>query len=208
MRKIVLFLMALLLTGFSVTYADVQLDKGQLQSTAAQVWFVARNARTCDNPVADNCGRNGSLVEISASRVVVWDSASDDGVSVRYSSNSGDPLVAGITLDRIPGSSRDTSVTADDNHNNWGRVLTWGRVSDVSYDGNAQSLLGDRVMVGVGKNADLDGPVAGFGFTSADLTIGVDEGDRDPLASRDTFAVFLDNPATDDATVDIFVRIT
>jgi len=115
MKKILLVLLALSLSFGQVCFADVQIDAGQSKDDNAIKFFVARNGREA---------------VISADRVVVWDSTSKDGLTVSTTTTSGDRLVAGITLDSIPGVSSD-SVTEDMSSNNWGRVQTWGSHDNV-----------------------------------------------------------------------------
>lgn len=127
MKKFFVFVLALSLFGLgglTVTNADVQIDSGQVKSTAAIKFFVARYART------GAVGTNGGF-SISKDSVVVWDSTSADGVTVNTTTTIGDGLVAGITLDEILGSSRDNTAATDDGYSNWGRVQTWGFHADV-----------------------------------------------------------------------------
>lgn len=119
MKKLIAFLSLLLLVGVGEVRADVQLDQGQSKDTAPVVFFVGRYARTGAIATA------GAQV-ISADSVVVWDTTSADGVTIQSSTTSNDPLVAGVTMDLIPGSSRDNTAAQDLSNNNWGRIQVWG----------------------------------------------------------------------------------
>ena len=121
MRKIYSFILALALIGGGlVTNAGAeQIDPGQKKSTAPKKFFVARYART--GAIATAGGHR-----ISKDSIVVWDTVSRDGVTVTTTTTANSSLVAGITLDEIPGSSDDNTAAEDDNSPNWGRVQTWG----------------------------------------------------------------------------------
>jgi len=119
MKKLIAFLLLLLSFGIGEAKADVQIDEGQYKGTASVVFFVGRYGRTGAIATA---GAN----QISADSIVVWDTTSADGVSVQTSTTSGDPLAAGVTMDIIPGTSRDNTATLDRSNNNWGRIKVWG----------------------------------------------------------------------------------
>ena len=197
MKKLIVVFFALsvlFLTGGLVNnaFAELQVDRGQEKSAAKRVFFVARYART--NALATS----GNV--ISTDRVVVWDSVSDDGVTVDMSTTSHDALVVGVTLDEIPGSSRDNSTTLDLNYSNWGRILVYGRVSAVSWD---QSMVDtNSVAVPIGSRVSVSarnaGAVGAFRQISSDVV--------NSSVSRDSFGVLLDSPAAGDKTADIFVK--
>lgn len=203
MKKYFVFFLALTLAvggGLVVSNnatADVQIDKGQSLSTASKIFFVGRYART------GNVGTAGGF-EISADSVVIWDTTSNDGVTVQTSTTSYDALVAGVTLDIIRGSSRDNTASQDESHDNWGRIQTWGRHADTRWQscgsGIYQCAAGQRVSVSsAAQNATV--------FRPASPDESATSGDFSP-ASRDSFGVLLEAPAATDTTADIFVRIT
>ena len=135
---------SLAVVGYSlptVSYADVQIDEGQKKSQGAIKFFIGRYGRT--GAIATAGG-----FEISADSVVIWDGNSQDGVSVLTSTTSNDPLVAGITMDLIPGSSADNSAAVDESNPNWGRIQTWGLFSDARVNSAGDILLGVKVCQG------------------------------------------------------------
>lgn len=196
MKKILSFVLALLLIGGGVSFADVQIDKGQTLSTASKIWFVGRYART--GPLG-NAGNAGAW-EISADSVVIWDSNSNDGVSIRTTTTSYDALVAGVTIDRIPGSSRDYSAVSDENYTNWGRIQTWGRHASV------------RFQVCAAPYNCIAGMKVGTGATSQDSAIFRAPSDDAvgtttfSSSSKDSYGVLLKNVASTDTTADIFIK--
>ncbi len=203
MKKISIFVLALTLalgTGIVFTdsaKADVQLDKGQQLSTAARVFFVARNARGA----AGNRDFAGGTV-ISADSVVIWDTTSNDGVTVTITTTSHDALVAGVTIDDIPGSSRDNTAANDEGYNNWGRVQTWGRHANT------------RFQVCAAPYSCVAGMRVGTGSTSGDAAIfrnaptSVDASTTFDSSSRDSFGVLLEAPGSTDLTADVFIKNT
>lgn len=174
MKKVKFFFFALLLTGlgFSEVLADVQIDEGQAKGTAPIQFFVGRYART--GAVATAGG-----YRISKDSVVIWDATSADGVTIQTSTTSGDSLRAGITLDEIPGSSRDNTAAEDEGYNNWGRIQTWGLGSNVRalneidagehvcVSGTAQSVVTCSSTSATGGSASVDSVGIALNATSS-----------------------------------------
>lgn len=131
MRKFFVFMLALLIAGGQVVLADVQIDSGMKKGTAAVKFFIGRNARQST---------------ISADRVVIWDTTSMDGVSVKTTTTSGDKLVAGIAMDTINGVTSDVAATSDTAFGNWGRIQTWGLHQNV-YTASGAELTAGRVAI-------------------------------------------------------------
>lgn len=160
MKKILFIAMALFLAmGQVVCFADVQIDEGQQKGTAAVKFFIGRNARQ---------------TVISADRIVIWDSTSKDGVTVTTTTTSGDRLVAGITIDSIPGVTSDVAATSDTAFNNWGRIQTWGLHEDVYYATGTAASAGANVCssstAGAGTNCDI---TTGTTLSSDNVSAGV-----------------------------------
>jgi len=188
MRKLLSFLLIGVL-AFSVNvYAEQQIDEGQQrgQTNAVSKFFVARNAR------------EGTL--ISADRVVIWDTTSNDGVTVTTSTTSFDPLVAGVTIDAIVGITSDNTAADSSGTSNWGRVRVYGRHAAVSWDS------GDTICTvgGLVAHHNLAGEATSFLAISEDVA-GAITGRR--ATSRDSFGVALEGCAADNKDLDIFVNI-
>jgi|SRR3990167_1252428 len=140
MKRLLLAALAFTMLG-AVAYAGTQVDEGYPKDDpdGKSVFVVVRFARQPSFPVV-----------VSKDKIVVWDSVSADGATITTTTTSHDALVAGITIDEIPGSSRDNSAARDLGYNNWGRLRVWGRhvgvvaVSDTKAGGVA-SAAGDRV---------------------------------------------------------------
>jgi hypothetical protein len=141
MKKLALVL-ALLLTFGGVSFADIQIDEGQLKSTAAKVFFVGRNARTSADSTSATTDSPGV---ISKDSIVVWDSTSKDGVTITTATASSDRLAVGIALDDILGSSTDSTAAEDDSSGNWGRVQTWGLYLNVRKSPDEEFAIGEPV---------------------------------------------------------------
>ena len=191
MRKSLLFLFALLAVLGGSVYA-IQVDGGQSKSQSKVVFFVGRYGRT------NALGTNGNV--ISKDRVVVWDTTSNDGVTINISTTSNDATVAGVTLDEIPGTSRDNTAANDESGGNWGRIQVYGRHADVSWDSSSSGgtqagtvPAGSRVAV----SAKLGGTVGIFRGVSSDITSAV---------STDSLGFLTETPGQTDKTADIFVK--
>lgn len=191
MKKLISLFSLSFLVLCGVAFADQQLDQGQSKDTAPKVFFVARYARTTALATSGNM--------ISKDRVVVYDSTSSDGVTINYSTTSNDSLVAGVAMDNIPGSSRDTTAAQDLSYPNWGRIQTWGFYSGVSWD-QSTSFGGAALAAGVkvGVSAQNAGAVGMFIQTSSDQV-------RSAI-SKDALGILMKAPAAGDKTTDIFIN--
>lgn len=186
MKKILFFVLTLVLIASGVGFAELQIDEGQTQGQAGAVskFFVARNGR---------------VAGISADRVVVWDTTSNDGVSVTTSTTSWDALVVGVTMEALPGITSDATAANNPGNLNWGRVQVYGRHADVSWDGGATGCV-------AGQRASQSG-VAGTGTILVPTPISGDTfGSINPNASRDDFGVLLEACAAANKVIDIFIN--
>ena len=156
MRKLFSLVLALVVMFGGVSYAELQTDKGTTrgQAGANSQFFVARNGR---------------VTGISADRVVIWDTTSNDGVTVTTTTTSADRLVAGVTIDAIPGVTSDNTAASGLSQNNWGRVKTYGRHANVLTAASEPSSAGQLVITSstagavTGTNSDTIGKVSGDG---------------------------------------------
>lgn len=193
MKKILSLFLALLLIGGGFVTADVQVDQGQKLSTASRVWFVGRYART-------GVEERGGATHISADSVVVFDSTSDDGVTINKTTTSFDALVAGVTIDRIQGSSRDVTAANDEGGGNWGRIQTWGFHSGVRFQVCAPPFVcaaGMRVGAGsTSQDSAIYRDVSTDTTTASNFT----------AASKDSYGVLMASPSTTATTADIFIK--
>lgn len=182
MKKILFIALALLLAG-QVAFADTQLDSGTQhgQTGANNVYFIARNAR---------------VGQISADRVVIWDTTSNDGISVTTTTTSYDALVAGVTMDAIPGITSDATAATQGGYtfNNWGRVQVYGRHANVSFD-----PCGTTIAAGSKVAAHSTA-----GLATAWRKITHDE--LATTASGDSFGVALEAVAAGTKDLDIFIQ--
>lgn len=193
MKKILSLFLALSLIGGGIVLADVQIDKGQTLSTAPKIWFVGRYART-------GVEERGGATHISADSVVVWDVTSNDGVTINKTTTSFDALVAGVTIDRIQGSSRDNTAANDESSNNWGRIQTWGRHANVRFQVCAPLFVCSAGMrVGSGSTSQ-DSAI--YRDVSTDTTTATNF----TSSSKDAFGVLLEAPGSTDTTADIFIK--
>lgn len=187
MKKLFLFAFVLLLAG-GTAFADLQIDRGQTRGQAGAVskFFVGRNAR------------EGTL--ISADRVVIWDTTSNDGVSVTTTTTSYDNLVAGVTIDAIPGVTSDATAAANLSQSNYGRIRVYGRHADVSFDTSSNDCsAGARIAAHniAGTATAMNNQFGSTDISSDVLTSGI---------SFDAFGVALEACAAANTTLDVFIQ--
>ena len=184
MKKILFFVLALTLACAGSSYADLQIDRGETrgQEGAVSKYFVARNGR---------------VAGISADRVVVWDTTSNDGVSVTTSTTSWDTLVAGVTIDSIPGITRDATAAANLSTGNYGRVRVYGRHASVSWDSGATALPQGCTAGDLVGHHNVAGTASVFRKISQDSVTARN--------STDSFGVALEACAAGNKTLDIFI---
>lgn len=188
MKKILFFVMALALSG-GVSFADVQIDSGQSKATAPVKFFVARNARQATFPNV-----------ISKDSVVIWDSTSNDGVTVTTSTTSNDGLVVGITMDEIPGSSRDNTASTDEGYGNWGRVQCWGRYNEALW---AAGMFANGGAPPAGSRVGTSATAQQLGLYQEVYQTGTSNGALN--TSKDHVGVLLEAAAAGDTAIDVFV---
>lgn len=83
---------------------------------------------------------------ISAGSVVVYDTVSDDGVSVRMTTTSGDGAIAGIaaTLIETSDNVNTTSAGNDEGRKNWGWSVVHGKADATAIAGGTnEAVVGD-----------------------------------------------------------------
>ena len=184
MRKYFYLVLALVVMFGGVSFADLQIDEGMTRGQAGAVskFFVARNAR---------------VATISADRVVIWDTTSNDGVSVTTSTTSFDNLVAGVTIDSIPGITSDSTAAANVTTGNYGRVRVYGRHAGVSFDSNATTCLaGARIA-----SHSLAGTA-----TPLATSVGVSGDGSLTGISGDALGITLEACAAGNRTLDVFIQ--
>lgn len=94
---------------------------------------------------------NPNATVVSAERLVIWDLTIDNGVSVSYSTTSGDSAVAGILVEAILGQVIASNTAAEDiGKRNWGLMQTYGlaAVSVASGVGTAGNAMGTSPTAG------------------------------------------------------------
>lgn len=199
MKKKLVLMLALLLAVSGVSFADIQIDKGQSRSTSDTVFTIVRNGRSNANFGGTGFSNNGNI--ISKDSVVIWDAVSNDGVSVMLTGTSFDPLVAGILMDDLPGSSRDTTLAQDENQNNWARLQVWGRHADVRW---ASHMHPNGVALVSGSRVAASAVPGKLGMFRVDTTVTPADGTTN--TSRDSIGMLLENSVAGDTTIDVFIK--
>lgn len=161
MKKLsILFLALALCFSFGqVVLADVQIDAGQRKSDAPVKFMIVRLADSSTFPVG-----------VSKDSVVVWDSTSKDGVTIKLSTTSGDLLAAGIMMDSITGITSDNTAAEDMGSPVWGRMQTWGLYENATILTNCQATTGSRLITSAtagalsDNNANIDDQLSSDGM--------------------------------------------
>ena len=98
---------------------------GASQDTPTRVYVLVRYASRDGGTTTSN---SPTLASGSA---VIWDTTSDDGVTIRTTTVSADPAFAGITVSAIlsPDTVNVTSAADDNGRRNWGYAQVYGPLS-------------------------------------------------------------------------------
>ena len=112
---------------------------GARQSTATRVYKLVRFGANSIN----------GTQAISAGEAVVYDTISDDGITIRRTTTSADGAFAGIAVTAILSSDATSGTTALDDwgRRNWGYVLVHGKVpANSTAGGSNNAQVGDVVI--------------------------------------------------------------
>lgn len=99
-----------------------------------------------------------NIAGIASGDVVVYDTVSDDGISVRLTTTSADGAIAGIAVTAIPSSDNATGSTGtafdDYGRRNWGWILVHGRIiAKTSAGGTNGNSIGDAFITSTDSGA-------------------------------------------------------
>ncbi len=203
MRKYLVLALTLLTVTFGVSSSAFAVNKpdsigmikrvtGSGEDTPTRVYKLVRYGSNT------NLGTNPS---ISAGEAVVYDTISDDGITIRRSTTSGDGAFAGIAVTEIPTSDASTGTAASDDlgRRNWGYIIVHGPTTAyVRAAGTNGNLAGDRFMTSsdAGAVSALSQGVTLVGTPTA-LTL---------KAYASTGGFFQDAADTTSTSVDVFVQ--
>jgi len=116
MKKILFCFVALLLVaGMAYAGGTDIMGQGGFPSDAHKIYRLVRNPM---------CGT--SVVGLTADTVVIWDTVSDDGVTVTLSTTSADTRVAGVVVNTIATADYSQTAANDIGKRNWGYIQTYG----------------------------------------------------------------------------------
>lgn len=110
----------------------------QVEGSNATIATAVRVVRLVRNPIS---GANG--ISFSSGDVLIYDTVSDDGVTVNYPTNCGistsSDAVAGVAVGSIPTSAAVGNSAAEDiGKINWGYIIIYGP-AQVNHDGTTVS---------------------------------------------------------------------
>lgn len=134
MKKVIIALflgLALSVSSYAATPSEptnpgiIERITGSTQDNPTRVYILVRYASR-DGGVGTN-----NAPTLAAGSAVIWDLISDDGVTIKTTTTSGDPAFAGIVTTAIlSAETANTSFASDDNgKRNWGYIQTYGPVT-------------------------------------------------------------------------------
>ena len=153
MKKILFVVLAILLSA-SVAFAapDPTHTRGTVEGPGAvgeirgNGNFPSECYRTFRLVRYANCNAND--MHISPDNAVIWDTVSDDGVTVMLSTTSADSRVAGVAVSHILTADAAGNTAAQDiGRRNWGYIQTYG-LCQVSLDECGGFLVGNAIALG------------------------------------------------------------
>lgn len=155
MKKLILILLTFgMLSGTAFAgppETDILSEKkglgGRRQGDQAAVIVLVRNS---------GASASSTALNIVSADAVVYDTNSDDGVSVRLTTTSADGALAGIAVTAITSSDATSGTSAfDDNgRRNWGYILVHGRcLAKTSAGGTNGNNIGDAFITSVDSGA-------------------------------------------------------
>lgn len=199
MRKVLVIFLAVLLIG-SMAYGapDPTGEKGTSQGTGAvgEIKGSGNYASDCYRTfrLVRNSETGADVMHISPDSMVIWDTVSDDGVTVTLTTTSGDSRVAGVAVSNILTSDSGAGNTAvqDLGRRNWGYIQTYG-LCQVSVDSVSTTTAGYALGTGSidpGKASgywDATGTLSSSASNQGDAGFYLD----DAAASANNVEVFL-----------------
>lgn len=192
MRKLIaLILLTITFGGVAFAYDDPANEgtilgtRGGQQGTAVRDYKLVRFAST---------SQAASVQTISVGEVVVYDTVSDDGITIRRTTTSGDGAIAGVVVTAIQSSDASSGTSAQDDagRRNWGYIQVHGpcSVNVITGGGDGGISAGDVLIT------SRDSGMAAT-LTTTDKTGGA--GSYVGIRGRGGF--FLDAPAAGTGTV-------
>lgn len=149
--------------------------------------------------------RNGNQTEAGAGLVsgdlVIWDTLSDDGVTVATTTTSADGRIAGIVCSTIPtADSVQNSAQDGAGRRNWGWIVVSGpMVVDLTAAGSNGAAVGDAFIT------STDATVATRFETTPPAYLNGAYTERLTRTNKGGF--FLDTPAASDTSVEVYVQL-
>lgn len=159
---------------------------GASQDTTVKVFKLVRYPKRGQNDTS-----------LAVNDVVVYDTNSDDGVTVTTSTVSADGSIAGIVVTTIQTADGNSTTAAGDNgRRNWGYIQVHGRTTaKVTAAGTGGHSAGDPWFTSTDAGA-----VCGI-QSSVSLSTGLAK----KISARGGF--FFDDAVTADTTADVFVNL-
>ena len=199
MRKLLLSFTLLTFAFGGVAFAvDLPSDVGMIkratgssQSTPTRVYKLVRFGSNTTE---------GSVQTISAGEAVVYDTISDDGVTIRRTTTSADVAFAGIAVTSIPTSDALTGTTAadDSGRRNWGYIIVHGpTTAAIALAGTNGHAAGDPFITSTDS-----GRVTTFAASSAFPS----NGERLVKQTGAIGGFFFDASDTTSTSIEVFVK--
>ena len=160
MRKYIAILLAVLLmagTAFAATPGrDLSPGKGDIMGNVGRYDFDAHKTfRLVRYVPADNSAVSTTL---TANSLVIWDTTSDDGVTVTTTATSANAAVAGIIVQQaLTPQTLGNTATQDYAKRNWTWLQTYGLATAALADDEGVVAAGSPIAIGADK-----GTVTGY----------------------------------------------
>lgn len=153
----------------------------------------------------------GSVQTISAGEAVVYDTISDDGITIARTTISGDGSFAGIAVTSIVTNDHTTGVSAADDagNENWGYIIIHGPVAALQMGGSNAAAVGDPFITSRDNGAITSLERTSYDASGSGLTASTaiyNNAARQSKAASAKGGFFMDAPTDNNSRVDVFVE--
>lgn len=141
--------------------------------------------------------RGANVSSLVSGDVVIWDTLSDDGVTIATTTTSADGAIAGIVCTTIPTADGSANTAFDDQgRRNWGYIITSGKAdANVGAGGTNSNSIGDSFITSTDA-----GKITGVPALPS-------VGSKAESIAKARGGFFFDAGDTTSTTVEVYVRL-
>lgn len=197
-KALVLGLAILLSSSVVMAYDDPTIAGWENKSKLAQQ--VRQGTQVTVLKLVRNANEGNDATSIASQDIVVYDTVSDDGITVALTTTSADGAIAGVAVTSIPTSDTagSTSAQADAGLRNWGWILVHGKTNAKTGTGGANNAqTGDPFITSTDSGA-----VTTFPNRTSNVPVTAAGGQK----LTNTGGFFLDNDAQGTSS-EVFVQL-